>query len=772
MNKLVSTFIISSFTAAMGVSVFAADDGGALYLDAGRPVEQRVKDLMSRMTLEEKVGQMCQWVGLEHMRTASQDLTVDELSNNTARGFYPGITEEDVRQMTIDGKVGSFLHVLTVKEANQLQELAMKSRLKIPLIIGIDAIHGNAQVVGTTAYPTSIGQASMFDVGLVEEICRQTALEMRATGSQWTFNPNVEVARDPRWGRVGETFGEDPYLVSLLGVASVRGYQGDGFGKAENVLACAKHFIGGSQPINGTNGSPTDISERTLREVFLPPFKATVDAGVYSFMTAHNELNGVPCHANPWLMEDILRKEWGFDGFIVSDWMDIEHIHDLHRTAVDNKDAFYQSVDAGMDMHMHGPEFYERVIELVKEGKLTEARIDESCRKILAAKFRLGLFEKSFTDEKAAKSVLFNEKHQATALEAARKSIVLLTNDGILPLDEAKYKNVFVTGMNADNQTILGDWALTQPDENVITVLEGLKLVSPDTKFSFADLGWNIGEMDKNKVEQAAKQAAKADLAIVAVGEYSLRTNWYDKTCGEDCDRSDINLAGLQQELVESILATGVPTVVVLVNGRQLGVEWIAGHANALVEAWEPGSLGGQAIAEILYGKVNPSGKLPVTVPRHVGQIQMIYNHKPSMYFHPYAIGESTPLFYFGYGLSYTEYAYSDLTVSSAQMSGDGSVEVSVKVTNTGTTDGEEIVQLYIRDLYSSATRPVKELKDFRRVPLRAGETKTVSFILPAGKLAFYDKKMDYTVEPGDYEIMVGASSRDEDLMKRIVNVK
>ena len=316
MNRIVSTFIISSFTfVGMSFSAF----GKNIYQDPSRSVEERVSDLMSRMTLEEKVGQMCQWVGLEHMRTAAQDLTVDDLNNNTARGFYPGITEEDVEQMTIDGKIGSFLHVLTVKEANQLQELARKSRLKIPLIIGIDAIHGNAQVVGTTAYPTSIGQASMFDVDLVEEICRQTALEMRATGSQWTFNPNVEVARDPRWGRVGETFGEDPYLVSLLGAASVRGYQGNGFGNAENVLACAKHFIGGSQPINGTNGSPTDISERTLREVFFPPFKATVDAGVYSFMTAHNELNGIPCHANPWLMEDILRKEWGFKGMVVTD---------------------------------------------------------------------------------------------------------------------------------------------------------------------------------------------------------------------------------------------------------------------------------------------------------------------------------------------------------------------------------------------------------------------------------------------------------------------
>lgn len=737
-----------------------------IYLNPSYPVEKRVEDLMNRMTLEEKVGQMCQWVGIEHMKSAERDLSETQLRTNTARGFYPGITIEDVKQMVRDGKTGSFLHVLTTEEANELQKLALESRLKIPLIIGIDAIHGNAQVSETTVYPTSIGQASMFDVDLVEEICRQTALEMRATGSQWTFNPNVEVARDPRWGRVGETFGEDPYLVSLLGAASIRGYQGDSFSRKENVLACAKHFVGGSQPINGTNGSPTDISERTIREVFLPPFKAAVDAGVYSFMMAHNELNGIPCHSNKWLMTDILRNEWKFRGFVVSDWMDIEHIYDLHHTAVDDKDAFYQSVDAGMDMHMHGPQFYEKVLELVKEKKLSEKRIDEACKKILYAKFKLGLFENPLTDLDEKKEVLLNKKHKQTALEASRKSIVLLTNDGILPLNEQKYKHIFVTGPNADNQSILGDWAQPQPEENVITVLEGLKQISPSTQFSFLDQGWNIRKMDKNKVLQAEIMAKQADLAIVIVGEHSLRSNWYDKTAGEDCDRSDINLAGLQEELVERIIKTGVPTVVVLVNGRQLGVEWISENARALVEAWEPGSFGGQAIAEILYGKVNPSGKLPVTVPRHVGQLQMIYNHKPSMYFHPYAIGESTPLFPFGYGLSYTTYEYSDLNISKKEISKNEPVEISLNVKNTGNMAGDEIVQLYIRDLYSSVTRPVKELKKFKRIRLDAGQTQTVNFILPVVELAFYDKNMNLTVEPGEFEIMIGKSSRDEDLLK------
>lgn len=742
------------------------------YMDASLPVDTRVEALMSQMTLEEKVGQMCQWVGLEHMKSAERDITETQLRNNTAQGFYPGISVSDVEQMAKDGKIGSFLHVLTTKEANQLQELSMKSRLKIPFLIGIDAIHGNGLVSGMTVYPTNIGLASTFDPDLVQEICRQTAVEMRVTGSQWTFNPNVEVAQDPRWGRVGETFGEDTYLVSVLGKASVKGYQGDGFTGKDNVLACAKHLIGGSQPINGTNGSPTDISDRTLREVFFPPFKEAVDAGVFSFMMAHNELNGIPCHSNSWLMTDVLRNEWGFKGFVVSDWMDIEHIHDLHHTAVDDKDAFFQSVEAGMDMHMHGPSFYEKVIELVKEGKLPEKRIDDACRKILYAKFQLGLFDNRFTDEGAVAEKTFTSEHQHTALDAARKSIVLLTNKGILPIDATKYKRIFVTGTNFNNQSILGDWALPQPDDHVTTVIEGLQQISPNTVFSTLDQGWNIRKMDINKVKQAVSMARNTDLAIVVVGEHSLRNNWYEKTCGEDCDRSDINLAGLQQQLVENIYATGIPTIVVLVNGRQLGVEWISENVAALVEAWEPGCFGGQAIAEILYGKVNPSGKLPVTIPRHVGQLQMIYNHKPSMYFHPYALSESTPLFHFGYGLSYTKYEYSNLKLSNTNIHSNEETTVSIDVTNKGLMAGDEIVQLYIRDVYSSATRPVKELKDFARVSLDKGETKTVSFTLPASKLAFYDKDMNWGVEKGDFEIMVGASSADENLLKVKLSVE
>ncbi|SOD12086.1 glycoside hydrolase family 3 N-terminal domain-containing protein [Pedobacter xixiisoli] len=750
---------------------FIAEKTPIIYKDASQPVEKRVEDLLKRMTLEEKVAQMNQFVGLEHMRSAEKDLTAEELSNNTARGFYPGLTSKDIGALNEKGLVGSFLHVLTAEEANDLQKMAQKSRLQIPLLIGIDAIHGNAQVSGCTVYPTNIGLASAFDPALVEKISRETAIEMRATGSHWNFNPNIEIARDPRWGRVGETFGEDTYLVTQLGVACVKGYQGADFTGTDKVLACIKHFMGGT-PINGTNGAPADLSERTMREIYFPPYIAGVKAGAFTLMTAHNEVNGIPSHSNKWLMDDILRKEWGFKGFIVSDWMDIEHIHDLHKTAETNKDAYHQSIEAGMDMHMHGPDFFYKVVELVKEGKISEERINESVRKILEAKFKLGLFENPFVDLKKIKNTVFTKNHQQTALDAARKSIVLLKNNGILPLKAGQFKNVFVTGPNANDQGIMGDWAQPQPEKNIITILQGLKMVSPETNFTFLEQGWNIRKMEKAKVDQAAEMAKKADLNIVVVGEHALRINWNDKTGGEDTDRSDIALPGLQQELVEKIHASGKPTIVVLINGRQLGVEWIANNAAALVEAWEPGGFGGQAVAEIIYGKVNPTAKLPITIPRHVGQVQQFYNHKPSMYFHPYTIGSSTPLYPFGYGLSYTTYKYSALALSKTTINDKESVTVSVNVSNTGKLAGEEIVQLYIRDEFSSATRPVKELKDFARVSLAAGENKTISFTLPAEKLAFYDKNMKWGVEPGNFKIMVGSSSEDKDLLVTNLLVK
>lgn len=763
-------YLIPAYIMVSSLFSCASADNQPRYKDASLSVEERVDDLLSRMTLEEKVGQMNQFVGIEHIRANEAHLTEEDLRTNTAQAYYPGFPADTIEKWTRQGLIGSFLHVLTIEEANYIQELAMQSRLQIPVIFGIDAIHGNCNCPDNTAYPTNICLASSFNPDLAYRIACQTAKEMRSMNMHWTFNPNVEVARDARWGRCGETYGEDPYLVSALGVETVKGYQGDF--NSDDVLACIKHFVGGSQPINGTNGSPTDLSERTIREVFFPPFKAGVDAGALSLMTAHNELNGVPCHTNKWLMNDVLRKEWGFEGFIVSDWMDIEHVHDLHATAENLKEAYYQSIMAGMDLHMHGILWNEMVCELVREGRIPERRIDESVRKILAIKFRLGLFEQPFADVETSARVRLCEEHRATALEAARQGIVLLKNDGILPLDPANYRKVLVTGINADDHNILGDWTAAQRPENCVTILEGLRMISPQTEFVFVDQGWNPQEMSEAKVDEAVAKARKCDLNIVVAGEHMFRANWSKRTCGEDTDRSDLNLVGLQQELIERIHATGVPTVVVLVTGRPLSVEWVADNVPALLNAWEPGMYGGQAVAEILYGKVNPSAKLSMTMPRSVGQTQMIYNHKPSQYFHPYVVTPSTPLYPFGHGLSYTEYEYSDVMLSEQEMSADGSLKVSVNVTNVGKMAGTEIVQMYLRDCFSQVTRPVKELKDFARVELQPGETKTVEFVITPDKLMFLDIDMKPLVEPGEFVVMVGASSADRDLKKAVFCVK
>ncbi len=758
------------FATAMVMTAACSGDREPLYKDASAPVEKRVEDLLSRMTLEEKVGQMNQFVGLEHIRKNEATLSEEDLRNNTANAFYPGFSADSVAEWTREGLVGSFLHVLTIEEANYLQSLAMQSRLAIPVIFGIDAIHGNANAPDNTVYPTNIGLAGTFDPDLAYRIARETAAEMRAMNMHWTFNPNVEVARDPRWGRVGETYGEDPYLVSVMGAETVKGYQGDL--SSDDVLACVKHFVGGSQPINGTNGSPTDLSERTLREVFFPSFRKGVEAGAMSLMTAHNELNGIPCHSNEWLMEDVLRGEWDFKGFVVSDWMDIEHIHDVHAVAENIKEAFYQSIMAGMDMHMHGVYWNEYVCELVREGRIPESRIDESVRRILGVKFRLGLFEQPYADEATTMDVRLCPEHRQTALEAARKSIVLLKNDGLLPLDAKKYRRVLVTGINADDHNILGDWSADQKPENVTTVLEGLRMISPETDFVFVDQGWDPRNMSPAKVSEAASVARTCDLNIVVAGEYMYRGRWTERTSGEDTDRSDIDLVGLQNELIQKVAASGKPTVLVLISGRPLGTEWAAEHLPALVNAWEPGMYGGQAIAEILYGKVNPSGRLAVTIPRSAGQIQMIYNHKPSQYFHPYAVTPSTPLYPFGYGLSYTDYEYSDLTIDKTEIPADGSVKVSVNVTNTGDMAGDEVVQLYIRDRFSQVTRPVKELKDFARIHLEPGETRTVEFTVTPDKLMFLDKHLKPIVEPGEFIVMAGHSSDDNDLLKASFYVK
>ena len=742
-----------------------------VYLDPAATTENRVNDLMQRMTLEDKVYQMNQFVGLDHMRKGNPN---DDKANNDAQGFYKDLSINDVTNLTIEGKIGSFLHVLSAKEANYLQELALKSPLKIPVLIGIDAIHGNALVSGTTVYPSPIGLASTWDDTFLYSIGKQTAKEMRATGSHWTFTPNIDILRDPRWGRVGETLGEDPFMVGNMGAAMINGFQQDDFTGTQKVIACVKHLIGGGESINGLNAAPADISLRTLREVHLPPYKKAIDAGVYSIMAAHNELNGVPCHMNKWLMTDVLRNEFGFNGFYVSDWLDIERINTLHHTAKDMKEASYLSVDAGMDMHMHGPKFTDAIIASVKEGSLSISRVNDACRKILTAKFKLGLFENRFVDLEKKEELLFTEEHKATALESARKGIVLLKNNGILPLQKTtSKKNIFVTGPNANNQSILGDWHAVQPDENVTTIYEGIKTLGETKGYSvnYFNSGENIRKIQDSKIKEAAKRAKNADFAIVVVGDNSMRYKWKDKTAGENMARASLDLFGKQLDLVQAIEKTGTPVIIVLVNGKPISEPWLQKNIPAIIESWEPGNLGGQAVAEVLFGDVNPSGKLPLTVARSVGQLRMIYNHKPSAYFHKYADEKKTPLYPFGFGLSYTNYTYGKPILSNTSLNKENTITVAVEITNSGMVDGEEIAQLYIRDNVSSVTRPVKELKGYQRVALKAGETKKVNFSLNAESLAFYDINMNYCVEPGIFTIMTGSSSNSKDLKKTILTI-
>ena len=740
----------------------------AAYKNPKLPVDERVEDLMKRMSLEDKAAQMSQYVGLEHMRQAFSELSEEELEKSDAQGFYPGFKISDIKQMTKEGKIGSFLHVLTAQEANELQGYAMESKLQIPLLIGIDAIHGNALYEGATVYPSPITQAATWNDELIKKSSKQTALEMRAAGMHWSFTPNIDVLRDPRWGRTGETFGEDPYLVGNMGVATILGLQSENFTGRSHVIACAKHLIAGSQSINGLNASPTDVSKRTLYEVFLPPYKRAIqEANVFSIMAAHNEVNGVPAHMHEEFMTDLLRKKWGFKGFYVSDWNDVSRIETWHHIAKDFKQATEFSVGAGLDMNMHGPYFADHVIALVKEGKLSEDRINEAVSKILEAKFRLGLFENPYVDEKNLDRFIYTQEHLKTALEQAREGIVLQKNNGFLPLKKVTGKKIFITGPNADNMTTLGDWVSPQPEDKFVSVKEGIEQLS--SKYGYTTTYYNPGERSKwikdENISEAKKQATAADLTVLVLGENSFRHDWPNKTTGENIDRATLALSGNQLKLAKAIQATGKPFIVVYVSGSPIAEPWLEENAQAVINAWEPGTLGGQAIAEIMFGEINPSGKLPLTVPRSVGQLQMVYNHKPTAYIHKYNTESKKPLHPFGFGLSYTSFKISEPKLSKTSFSGaNDKLEVTVEVTNTGNREGDEVVQMYIRDNISSVTRPVKELKAYQRVSLKPGETKAVKLVIDASALAFYDMDFNYIIEKGEFTVMTGNSSADKDL--------
>lgn len=726
------------------------------YLDPALPAARRTELLLAQMTLEEKVGQMCQYVGEVSAARASN---VDEVAG------YSLLLGEKV-ELIRSGKVGSFLKVPGALEANYLQQQAEATRLKIPLLIGTDAIHGHGMDLGaSTIFPSPISLAASFDVGLAQRVAEVTAREMRATGFHWSFSPNVDVVRDPRWGRTGETFGEDPYLAGELGAAMVVGYQGRDFSAPTNVLACTKHLVAGGVPDNVFNGSAAELSERTLREFFLPPFERTVQAGVYTLMPAHNEVNGVPCHADERLLRHELREKWGFEGFVVSDWLDIERLHSVHHVAETRRDADRMAVLAGVDMHMHGGQFFDNVVAQVREGRIPESRIDEAASKILFAKFQLGLFERRYADEAQIAQAVLAPAHVELALEGARKSLVLLKNDqNLLPLSAAR--SILVTGPNADDQSLLGDWARTQPDGNVVTLLAGLRALAPSgVRVQHAPTG-PIAAITDEQIAAATAAARDVDVVVLALGENSLRDN-PARTSGENVDRPTLEPPGRQLDLMRALVATGKPLVVVLVNGAPIASEWMVEHAAALLEAWEPGMRGGTAIAEALFGLYNPSGKLPITVPRSTGHIKSFYNYRPSAYHRgKFRFSPSEPLFEFGHGLSYTSFAYRALRAPE-QLTIGTPLRVEVEVENTGDRPGDEIVLLYLQDVYASVTRPVKELKGFQRVSLQPKQKQVVRFELPPDAFTLLDRDMQRITEPGEFRVSVGPRALERSVWLR-----
>lgn len=672
---------------------------------------------------------------------------------------------------------------------NEIQKfLIEKTRLGIPALIHEECLNG-FMAKEATIFPQIIGIASTWDPELVERITGIIKTQTRAVGVHQGLSPVLDVARDPRWGRVEETFGEDPYLIARMGTAYVKGLQGDDLKKG--VVATLKHFVGYGLPEGGLNWAPAHIPPRMLREVYLYPFKEAIKkGGALSVMNAYHEIDGIPCGASTELLTDILRKEWGFEGVVVSDYFTIDNLQSYHKIAPDKANAAKLALTAGIDIELPKSNYYAQPLkEQVEKGLVSEELVDQAVSRILRLKFMLGLFENPYVEPKGVARIFDAPDHRKLALEAARKSLVLLKNEGnILPLDK-DIKAIAVIGPNADSQrNLLGDYTYaahialmvmitnvsdatllgidTKPDQvtvPVVTILEGIKSkVSPKTKVLYAK-GCEVSDMSKDGFEEAVKAAQQADMAVVVVGGKSGLSP--DCTCGEMRDSTELRLPGVQEDLVKTIYETGTRVVLVIVDGRPLALGWIIEKISAIIEAWLPGEEGGNAVADVLFGNYNPSGKLPISFPEKVGQVPVYYGHKPSgarsQLWGDYVDASTSPAFEFGYGLSYTTFKLGNLTIEPKLAPLTSKISIRVDIENTGNRSGEEIVQLYINDVIASITRPVKELKGFKRVSLEPGETKTVEFELLTETLSFYDKDMNFTVEPGIFNVMVGRSSKD-----------
>jgi len=698
-------------------------------------IEARVNALLAKMTLAEKLGQLQQLDG-----SGNGDFRPEHL--------------ELVRQ----GLLGSMLNVRGAQRTNRVQHVAMEaSRLKIPLLLGFDVIHGYR-----TIFPIPLAEASSWDPELAQRSAAIAAREAYVSGVRWTFAPMLDIARDPRWGRITEGAGEDPYLGGVFARARVRGFQGDDYSQPEKVLACAKHYVAYGAAEGGRDYNTVDLSENTLREIYLPPFKAAVDAGVGTLMSSFNDLNGVPASANPFTLSRVLRGEWKFDGFVVSDYTSVKELIQ-HGIAGNDKEAAAAALNAGVDMEMVSRTYNQNGAALLREGKLSQATIDEAVRRILRIKFRLGLFEHPYVEEGKEQTTLLSPESRAAAREIAGRSMVLLKNDrSILPLNKSLHA-IAVIGPLADSKRApLGWWSGDGHDDDTVSALAGIRAkVSSQTKINYAK-GCEIQGGNTDGFKEAVTAAKDSEVAIVFAGEAK-------EMVGEAASRSSLDLPGHQMDLIKAIHATGKPTIVVLVNGRPLTIGWAVENVPAILESWMGGTESGNAIADILFGDVNPGAKLPVTFPRSVGQVPIYYNHmntgRPPIanirYNSKYLDIPWTPQFPFGYGLSYTEFKVTNLNLSTRQIRANGKLIASVDVENVGKRTGDEVVQLYVHDVVASMTRPVKELKGFQRITLQPGEKKRVEFTLTVAELGFYNREMKYVVEPGEFKVMVGSSSEE-----------
>ena len=755
------------------------------YKNSNLAVAVRVQDLIARMTLEEKAEQMmCIWLE-KAQKLVDEEGNFDQAKTEQAFGHRNGLGQVGRPSDAGKGRNARQMAELT----NAIQKFFLEhSRLGIPVIFHEECLHGQAAPDGTS-FPQPIALGATFDSELVQSLYAMAAHEARSRGTHQALTPVVDVAREPRWGRVEETFGEDPFLVFRMGIAAVKGFQGDAsFSDKKHLIATMKHFVAHAEPESGMNCGPVNVSMRTLREVFLFPFKEAIQkGGARSVMASYNEVDAVPSHANKWLLRDVLRKEWGFDGFIVSDYYAIWELHyrpDTHGhfVAKDKKEAARLAVRAGVNIELPDPDCYKNLVELVREGTLQESELDELLAPMLAAKFQMGLFDDPYVDPDYADSVVGCAEHNHLALKAAREAITLLKNENsIAPLDPKQIRTLAVIGPNGD-RPLLGGYSGVP--KYSISVLEGIKeklgasvnvVYSEGCKITVGG-NWNQDEVtpsdpeeDSRQILEAIEVAKQADVIVMAIGgnEQTSREAWSLQHMG---DRTSLDLVGKQEELVKEMLKLGKPVIVFLFNGRPLTINYVAENVPVIFECFYVGQETGRAVADVLFGDANPGGKLPISFPRSVGHLPVYYNYKPSAR-RGYLFDQVTPLYSFGFGLSYTSFEFLNPRLSQDKITRSESSQLLVEVKNTGLREGAEVVQMYIRDLVSSVTRPIKELKGFKKVWLKPGESTTAAIDITPDLLSFDDIDMNYVVEPGDFEIMVGNSSRDEDLVKLALQV-